>query len=605
METVEQFNENFNTDKPKKKGLMIGLIVAALAILVALVLVYFLVLNNPKFIFGKTIDKLLTVDTQTYESVKMSTEIKASVDLEDSSYQEELSELEKFTLKAGIQMDLEEKQEIVDLGLEYDDEAVIDAQLYYNDGEMYAYLEGLFDKYIELDMDEETKASFDEIFESATSKENLKNTEKAVAIVREELKEQIKENGEFEKKKDEIEVGEDEVKVTKTTVTISEKQLLKITTNIISNLAENEEFLECFEDETIEDGLKELAELMEENKTEGKGKITISLYTKGLLNNKLVAVDAQIYVPEEETTIVASVVKEDEDIYSYSISGKSAGIKIDFANGKVEIEKDKDSKKEQSGKAIITVEVVELGSAKLEIDYSVEYDQGIDKIDTSKSVNMNDLTEDDLQSIEEKLMERPLIGDLIASEMNGFETDIEIEDEFIVAPDTETDLDIESTTTTSQNEVKDEYSGYSVTYTVPTGFVYDEYSYDDTKYYELENTDYSSIDAKVSIDWDTESEYKENEINSSYEFWNSNTDYKNVVLGEVKTIIVGDKEFKYQIISYESNFGFSTESKYQDAYIWYTLNDEYMFTIELEAYDAMITEDIIKGFLNINVTELN
>ena len=106
METVEQFNENFNANKPKKKGLMIGLIVAALAIIVALVLVYFLVLNNPKFIFGKAIDKLLTVNSESYDSIKMATEIKASVDLEDTTYQTELAEIEKMTLKAGTQMDV-------------------------------------------------------------------------------------------------------------------------------------------------------------------------------------------------------------------------------------------------------------------------------------------------------------------------------------------------------------------------------------------------------------------------------------------------------------------------------------------------------------------
>lgn len=591
METIEQINEDFNVKKPKKKGLLIGGIIVAVAVIVAFVLIYFLVLTNPKFIFSKTIDKLFTVDSQNYDSMKVSTKLKADIDLEDATYETELAEIEKCAITFGAQMDVKNKQEIVDLGLEYDNQEVIDARVYYDDGEMYAYLEDIFDKYIELDMDEESKAALDEVFETVTSEENMKNTEKALAIVRDELKTQIKENGEFEKKKDKIEIGEDEVKVTKSTVTISEKQSYKIAGNILSNLAENEEFLDCFEDETIDNELEELAETMEKNKTEGKGNIKVSLYTKGLLNNKLVAVDAQIYVPEEETTIVASVIKEDEDIYSYSVSGKSNGIKFDFANGKVEIQKDKDSKKEQSGKTTITAEVIELGSVKLQIDYVVEYNQGIDKINTSNSVNMNDLTEADIESIGTKLMERPLIGELIKNAST-------VQNQNNVINQTQTPT-IQTNITTTQNEVKD--YGYSVSYSVPNGFVYSEYSYDDMKFYDLENADYSYIDATVSIEWSTENEYIEDEINWDYTYYSEETDYTNINLSEVKTLSVGDKTFKYVVLSYDTDYG----TKCQDVYVWYALDSEYMFTIKLESTDTEITEDIIKGFLNINVTELN
>lgn len=595
METIEQVNENFDVKKPKKKGLLIGGIVAAV-IVVALVLIYFLVLTNPKFIFSKTIDKLLAVDSENYETVKIDTKIKADVDLEDTTYQEELAEVEKYTLKAGVQMDAEEKQEIVNLGLEYDNEAVIDAKVYYNDGEMYAYLEGLFDKYIELDMDEDTKAELDEIFEIATSEENLKNTEKAVAIVRDELKAQIKENGEFGKKKDKIEIGDDEVKVTKSTVTISEKQLYKIAGNMLSNLAKNEDFIDCFE-ESPKDLLKEAADEMKDLDGSSKNNVKISLYTKGLLNNNLVAVNVEIYSEDDASTIVASIVKEDEDVYSYKASVKSSGIKMDLLNGKIEIEKDKDSKKEQSGKATITAEVIELGSVKLEIDYLVEYNQGIDKINTSNSVNLNDLTDADIQGIMTKLMERPLIKDLLENQMSGLgEENVIVETPTIEAPTTQTE-----NTTTSQNEVKDEYYGYSVKYSVPAGFVYSQYSYDDMKFYDLENTDYSYIDATVSLDWYTESEYIEEEINWDYNYYSEETDYTNVKLSEVKSVVVGDKTFKYVILSYDTDYG----TKCQDAYVWYVLDSEYMFTIQLEATDTEVTEDIIKGFLNISVTELN
>ena len=601
MEPIEQFNENFNVKKPKKKGLIIGGIAAAVVI-VALVLVYFLVLSNPKFIFNKAIDKLLAVNSKQYDSVKVNAEIRASVEAEDITYQTQLSEIEKYKIKFGTQMDLEAKKEIVDLGLEYDNQAVIDAQVYYNNGEMYAYLEGLFDKYIQMDMDEEIKAALDEVFSSVNS-EDMKNAEKAVNIIRDELKAQINEKGEFAKEKETIDVADNEEKVTKTTLKLTQKELYSLVADMCLNLADNDELIDYLGQKELADALEEIAELIKDEETNNKNYAEISLYTKGLLNSNLVAVDLSIYSADDASTVVVSVVKEDEGVYSYKVSAKASGIKMDFLKGKVEIDKDKDSKEEQSGKATITAEVVETGSAKLEIDYAVEVNKGIDKVDTSNSVNMNSLTQEDMQAIMTKLMERPLIGQLISNEMNGLGTEVEpgVEDDFLVDPDTETN--VQNNLTTSQNEVKDEEYGYSVTYSVPAEFEYDDdYSYDDMKFYELENADYSYVDATVSLDWSTESEYVQDEIKWDYDYYMEETEYyKNVNLSEVKTITVGDKTFKYVVLSYETSY----DTKCQDAYVWYVLDNEYMFTIHLEASDTTVTEDVIKGFLNINVTELN
>lgn len=594
MEPIEQFNENFDVKKPKKKGLIIGGIVVAVVI-VALVLLYSLVLTNPKFIFNKAIDKLLAVDSEQYDSVKINTEIKASVEAEDTTYEAQLAEVEKYKVKFGAQMDFKDKKEIVDLGLAYDNQSVIDAQLYYNDGEMYTYLEGLFDKYIQIDVDEETKNQMDEIFEIATSEEDIEDSKKAVAILKDELKAQINEKGEFEKTKETIYVGDDEEKVTKITLKLSQKELYSVAADMCLNLADNDEFIDYLGEADLAKALEEVAEMIKNEEANNKNYVKISLYTKGLLNNKLVAVDIEIYSADDASTALVSLVKEDEGVFSYKISAKASGIKMDFLNGKVEIEKDKDSKEEQSGKAIITAEVIETGSAKLEIDYSVEFNNGTDKIDTTNSVNINSLTEIDAQAIMTKLMERPVIGQLIQSSITTQNDNSVIEN---------TDETTQNSITTLQNEVKDEDYGYSVTYSVPEGFEYDnEYSYDDMKFYGLEDVDYSYIDATVSLEWDTEAGYIEDEINWDYDYYTEETDYySNVKISEVKTIVVGDKTFKYAMLSYDTSYG----TKCQDVYVWYALDSEYLFTVKLEATDKEVTEDIIKGFLNnVTVTKMN
>lgn len=596
METIEQINDDFNVKRPKKKGLIIGGIVAAVVI-IALVLVYFLVFAKPEFIFNSAIDKLFKAETKKYDSIKVTSKIGVSIETEDESMKEQLSEVEKYALKLGAQMDFEKKQEIVDLGLEYDKEAVADAKVYYNDEDIYVYFEGLFDKYIKVDMDKEQKEAMEAIFDTAMSEEQSKNSKKAMKIVRDELKAQIKEYGEFDKEKATIDVGDKEKRVTKTTLTLSQKDLCSMISSMCSNLAKNDKFLDCFE-ESPKDALKELAEQMKAVNADSKNNVKISIYTKGLLNN-LVAVDMEIYTAEEAQIVTIAVVKEDKNSYTYNVSAKASGMKMDVIKGKVETEKDKDSKDEQSGKTTITAEVAEAGKLKLVVDYSVEYNQGIDKIDTSNSVNMTELTEQDMQSIMEKLMERPLIGDLIKNQMNGSGLSIGNEDNITDG----TDAITTPNTTTAQNEVKEENYGYSVKYSVPTGFEYEsDYSYDYSKYYELKEND-SEIEANVSLSWDTDEEYKK-DIDWEYDYYKENSSYKNVTLGELKTVKAGNTEFKYQILSYESNSEYYNE-KYQKAYAWCNLDNEHVYSVELESTDKEISEDIIKGFLNINITKLH
>lgn len=594
METIEQINDDFNVKKPKKKGLIIGGIVAAVVI-IALVLVYFLVFAKPQFIFNSAIDRLFKMESKKCDSIKVETKIAASIEAEDASMQEQLAEVEKFALKIGTQMDLEEKEEIVSLGLEYENQSVIDVQGYYNEEAMYIYLEELFDKYIKVELEEEQKQAIKTVFET-TSNDKLQNSKKAVKAVRDELKAQIKEQGEFEKEKVEIEIGDKEEKVTKSTLILSQKELIKVISSMCSNLAKDDEFLEAFDRETkkvVKEELKEFSEELEDVDTNSKNILEISIYTKGLLN-KFIGIDIQMKSEDETGTI--TILKEDKDMYTFNVQLKSEGQKTDLMSGKIEVEKNKNSKNEQIGKTIITVEMPEMGEMKLEIDYSFIYNQGIDKIDTSNSVNITELTEEDEQKILEKLLERPLIGDILETYL--FENN-ESQDNITDGSDDITTPNI----TTSQNEVKDNMYGYSVKYSVPEGFKYEsDYSYDYEKRYTLEEDD-SEIKADVSLSWDTDEEYKKDNIDWDYNYYKDSTYYQNVKLGDIKTIKVGNTEFKYQILSYESNSEFYNE-KYQIAYAWCNLDDEHVFSVQLESTNKEINEDIIKGFLNINISKI-
>ena len=613
METID---ENFNVKKSKKKGLITGGVILAI-IVIAIVLVYFLVISNPKFIFGKAIDKVFAFDSENYDSMKMSTKIKASIEADDPTYQTELDEIEKFTLKAGTQVDVEGNEEIVELGLEYDNESMIDAQLYYNDGEMYTYLEGLFDKYIKIDLDKEQQEQFEDIFSYIT----LGNADKVLLVeFRNEFKSEMKEIGTYEKKKDTIEVNDEEEKVSKITYEFTDKEAYKIIENATRNIGKNKKVLKNIEKSKrndFEEAMNELADNVEDVATDDDVTFKISLYTKGFLNNKLVAVDIEI---EDEDTLGLRIIKEDEGIYSYSVYEKADRQRSELIKGIVEIEKE-ESKNEESGNTTITAELIDLGSAKIQVDYLVEYNQGIDKINTSNNVNINNLTDADFETIMTNLMERPLIGGLIKEQFEDsiFNTsDLDekqaLQEQYENAKATgktnaatleEYLNEINANqTTTEENEIIDDFSGFSVKYSVPSGFEMEDYSFDDIKYYTLEKT-FSEIGAKVGFDLRTEDAYIEG-IKSKYDYENGEESLfsSNVKLGEIKTITVGDKVFKYQTLSYDSVYtDYTTTTRW--VYVWYKLDDQSLFTVEFDSLDEEISEDVIKGFLDINVTKLN
>ena len=589
METIEQVNEDFNVKKPKRKGLIISLIIIAV-IIIALLLVYFLIFAKPEFIFNSAIDKLFAIEEETYDSIKVNSKVKVSMEAKDTSIQEQLSELEKYTFNLNTQLDIKEKDAALGLGVEYDNEEVVNANIYYNNEELYAYLNGLFDKYIQIDMPQEAKDSLKTAFESFDiSDEQKEKNKKAIEIIRDELKNQIKEEGTFEKEKVTIDLNDKETKVNKSMLVLTEKALLNVLENMCGNLADNDEFIDCFE-ESPKDALSQISDELKNTDTESEYKITISIYTKGLLN-KFVGAEVEIDIPEEDQKVTVTMLQEDEEVYSFNVETKTASAKVDLIKGTIETQIETDNKDEQKGKTTLTMEIAEVGTAKIELDYSSEFNKGIDGVDLNNVVNMNDLTEQDMQGIMEKLMERPLIGEIIESQMNSTTNN-----------NTPIQQQNTPTLTTSQNQVSN--YGFTVTYSVPAGCEYDsDFSSDYRKYYDMDNQN-SDISAIIGISWYTDDDYIQY-IERDYNYYTTDsTFYKNVNLSELKTINVGGNEFKYQIISYESNSEYYSE-RYQSAYIWYRLNDEYIFTVELEATDADITEELITSFLNIQVGKVS
>lgn len=572
MEQNGQFNEQINTKKPKKKGkIILGIILAIIIAIIALVAVYFLVFSTPQYIFASTVDSIFIMKAQTYNTVKSAVTLNGSVQFEDESINEQLTDLENFSINIGSQIDYQNQSEIVDLGLQYEDESVLGARFYFKDGEMYTLLDGLYDDYIKVDLETEQANLMQELLDLTKVQGKQENLIKAMSILGNEIKGQISNVGTFEKSTEQMTLNGENKNVTRVSLLFNAQEFSTVVINVCNNLANNNEFIQCFE-ESPKDALLDIVASLEDGEPSSDDTVRISIYTQGLLNETIgFGLDLNL-ADNTELSINMNIMKETDDLYTVSYTQGD-----NYINGRIEIARAENTEENQTGDAKITLEVSDLGTMELNMGYAYSYNQAVDEVDTRNSVNAEDLTQEDMNTILENLMERPVIGELmtniISSSMNNNSNTLG--------------------TTTLQNQVSD--NSYIVTYEIPTEFMYDSsLSTDSLKSFTTINND---IQASTSIKYYTDDQAYINLVDNNYSIYTNNTFYNNVSVSDLQTLSVGNYEFKYKSISYETTTG----SVNQSISLWYRLNNEYIYTVDINSIGTTISDDIIMPFLNIQV----
>ena len=573
MEQNGQFNEQINTKKPKKKGkIILGIILAIIIMaIIALVAVYFLVFSTPQYIFASTVDSIFNMKAQTYNTVKSAVTLNGSVQFEDESINEQLTDLENFSINIGSQIDYQNQSEIVDLGLQYEDESVVGARFYFKDGEMYTLLDGLYDDYIKVDLETEQANLMQELLDLTKVQGKQENLIKAMSILGNEIKGQISNVGTFEKSTEQMTLNGENKNVTRVSLLFNAQEFSTVVINVCNNLANNNEFIQCFE-ESPKDALLDIVASLEDGEPSSDDTVRISIYTQGLLNETIgFGLDLNL-ADNTELSINMNIMKETDDLYTVSYTQGD-----NYINGRIEIARAENTEENQTGDAKITLEVSDLGTMELNMGYAYSYNQAVDEVDTRNSVNAEDLTQEDMNTILENLMERPVIGELmtniISSSMNNNSNTLG--------------------TTTLQNQVSD--NSYIVTYEIPTEFMYDSsLSTDSLKSFTTINND---TQASTSIKYYTDDQAYINLVDNNYSIYTNNTFYNNVSVSDLQTLSVGNYEFKYKSISYETTTG----SVNQSISLWYRLNNEYIYTVDINSIGTTISDDIIMPFLNIQV----
>ena len=394
-------NEN---KKTSKKSLIVALIVIIIAALIA---GYFVCTAKTKAsaIFKSTIDESLSSLERKKEIDSLNTKMTLGLKLEteDENYKEISELLNNVNLSINLETDYKQKAQYIGLGVDYKGENSIKGNAYYADGgkELYLYVNDLFDKYFKLSLDDIDKSGKIKELLSALFEKTSKNDK--ILKGRDILKEKIK-----SKLKEEYFSQESVDGTKKSTLKLTFEQFKNIVKEICEELQKNEEFLACSENPTeVKDLLTKIVDgLNEKGKEYDKVNIEISLYTKGLLANEIVKFEASAYDEKESFKFTVNKVNNDNYDFNVKYNKNTTSSDVEILSGTVKIEKTGDNSK----KCEISANVPDVGKIILSIEGTAIQNGELTKVDTSNSVNINELSEEDSEKIRNNLMKMPIFS---------------------------------------------------------------------------------------------------------------------------------------------------------------------------------------------------
>ena len=405
----------------KKKSLKMPIIATIVIIVILLIIGGVFYLNsrqNPKNIFMSAINsglKALAEEKEDIKTVNANISLGVKVEnLQDEEMAQMVEYLNKTKLNYNVQMDVEQEKESMKLGLEYDNENVLEGQLYYKnrDENAYVFINELFDKYFSIELDETSKEQIANIFELA--KQMLLgdngNDKKVAEILKDAIEARLKD--EYITQEDaEVDINGTKVKTKKSVLKFNQKQLLDELSTMISELKNNEEFINGFSEddkETVRNGLEQLEKYLNDIKSseedEENGVVQFNIYTKGLQSK---FVKMELVASYEDDNMVASILK-DENNYNLFATQTIDGETEELCNCTVTITKIDNKTNEYTIKTTIDG----IGDVTVILQLSCVYNEDIENIDTTNSVNIEDISEEDQQKMIENL-QKMKIYDLV------------------------------------------------------------------------------------------------------------------------------------------------------------------------------------------------
>ena len=436
--------DNFNDGSKKKKSG--GLLVVFLLIIIAVAAgagYYFLKISKPKYVFEKAIDGFLSSDVTTtdditkYKTAKLKADVTAKVNSDDEDIKVVSDLLNDAKLTFTTEIDFENKEDVVGVKLVKSKEDLLDAKVKVEEESQKAYLDlgEFFGKIIKVDIEEVLEDEIKAEDTGVSSIGQMISELKAKQIAKDEIKSQLKEEY-FSADKASV----DGVNLTRNELKVSEKEFLEIVKNICNDLANNDEFLSCYEDkDSVKDSLKDVVEKVNDIETDKDTYIIIDIYTSGIMKN-VERVDFSVDDGDEKISI--QFTEKGDDQLTYKV----------VQDDKTELEGDLKVKFNEND----FVFEISMKNEEIEVSLSINgtmvYDEELDKFDTKNAVDINEISMEDYYEIMGNLSESKLYQ--IIEEITGSsDSDSYLYDEEDEDSDDEDDDDEEE----QEDNEEDEY----------------------------------------------------------------------------------------------------------------------------------------------------
>jgi hypothetical protein len=583
-----------NATKGKNRHSVITIVIlgAVVALVIVVALIACLVFSkSSEKLFKDAIKSALTSAYSGEAVTATSANINASVEL--STNIDDLKDaVDGLKVESNVQYDLENKQFVVGLNLDKKKDSYLAANAMVDLSNNTAYLSetNLFSKVVKAEIPEDLQDEIKEILGDDESLEvdaaaSKKASKKIYSAIDKNLSKEL-----FNREKVTVNINGKDKKVKDNSLSISSSDFKVLVENVAKTLKLDNDFLACFSDRSqILSALDDLEDSVEDF-DDLDSVFTIHYFTTGI-SNKFVGLSI-IVTDDYGNEEVVEIINTSKNVYEVNvIESTYYGSQETLLTANVTI--NKSTKKEKD--VTISMEIEDEGRLELNIQTSATYNKGIDAMDVSSAVDYTELTSDDFEEIYNNFKNSKLY-----EEFSGYIEDVTsslgLDDEILSS--TQRDVPAGITLKNGQSFVES-YDDDVIVFDVPTSF---EEEYSGLSYQRFSKEDKTKETAYIDVDcnWDSLKDY-ESSIESLASYYTEESGYQDVKLSDREEVKVGDNTFYKKTFQYTYKSGsYSYTSK--RTYYYLPITDEYVYSIEIDDEDGIVTDKEVEKLLTVEVT---
>lgn len=334
--------ENVDNKKKSKKGKVVGFVVLALLFVIGFIVGFKIYeLNKPYNIYSSFINSALKSSKfENHENYKV--DFNFNVKAEDSELDDTTKEILNSMNYSGTNfISVKEKYMIANYTIKNDSNTLLDMNMYYKNGIAYLGLGELFDKLIEIPVDEENSKKVNDLFLNI----NSSNIEVILREIKNAFEDAIKDE-KIVKEKTTLDIDGKSVNVVNNKLVIDKSNEERISKKLSDYLKNSDDFLDNFSKE-FGVSKEDIISFLEDDTytSEEDYKVVINLYTNGFLNNfvstkiEFIENDEKIVDFEfsrnglkiSDDMLVFTINEDEKDKYSINLKYESDGMSVELS----------------------------------------------------------------------------------------------------------------------------------------------------------------------------------------------------------------------------------------------------------------------------------